>query len=58
MVGRVRGIHAFWADLSNAPVARESQALAASLGLGLAVDEVWKTHQQMAASLGRFIAAS
>jgi hypothetical protein len=58
VTGQVRGLHAFWTDLADAPAAKDNIALAAKLGLGLATDDVWQTHQRMGAAMACFVAAS
>lgn len=56
--GQVRGLHTLWADLLDAPTARENFSLLASFGTGVADDELWKAHSTLAAAVQKHVAES
>lgn len=54
--GQVKGLHTLWADLLDAPTARENFSLLASFKLGVADDELWKAHLNLAAAVQNHVA--
>ncbi len=56
--GQVRGLHTLWADLLDAPTARENFSLLASFGMGVADDDLWKAHLDLADTVHQHVAAS
>jgi hypothetical protein len=58
VTGQIRGLHAFWEEMLDAPTQEDNYAALAGFNVGIAAPKVWQAKRTLGTALSRLVTRS